>query len=162
MKPEIPSNISVNYIGVALCVASIILFLFVDVEIGVEESHEIQPLINNPCQNIQANLDTSKKPDIFDRMSIKVKRIVGTVLSIFTGAMFGLSLTPILYLVDNYPDASHDYNMYAFSYSTGILLGSLIYFVIYCIVKKNRPDVYPESILPALFVGNYFFLIQNI
>lgn len=123
---------------------------------GIDETRqEIEPLINQSDPNIQSNLENSTKLDVFDRMSVKVKRIVGTVLSIFTGAMFGLSLTPILYLVDNYPDASPDYNMYAFSYSTGILLGSFVYFIIYCLVKKNKPDVYPESILPALVVGNF-------
>lgn len=141
----------------ALCIASIVLFLLVDVDMGIEETRqEIEPLINQSDLNIQYNQDKSLNQDVFDRMSVKVKRIVGTLLSIFTGAMFGLSLTPILYLVDNYPDASPDYNMYAFSYSTGILLGSFVYFIIYCLVKKNKPDVYPESILPALVVGIFF------
>ena len=33
---------------------------------------------------------------------------------------------------------------YAFSMNTGILAGMFFYFVIYCLYKKNKPDVYPR------------------
>jgi len=42
---------------------------------------------------------------------------------------------------------------YTFSLFTGILLASSFWFIIYCIVKKNQPVVYPKVILPGLISG---------
>lgn len=50
-------------------------------------------------------------------------------------------------------DASQDNNDYAFSLSCGIMLSSLFYFIIYCIVLKNKPKIYPEIIFPCFVIG---------
>ena len=39
---------------------------------------------------------------------------------------------------------------YVLSHYTGIFLSGTFYFLIYCIFKKNKPDVYPEVILPGV------------
>lgn len=44
---------------------------------------------------------------------------------------------------------------YVFSHFTGILLTSILYFVIYCVIMKNRPRIYPRAILPAFASGEY-------
>ena len=49
-------------------------------------------------------------------------------------------------------DASQDNNDYAFSLSCGIMLSSLFYFIIYCIVLKNKPKIYPEIIFPCFVI----------
>lgn len=47
---------------------------------------------------------------------------------------------------------------YVFAHFTGILLTSILYFIIYCIIKKNQPIVYPKAILPAFASGKLFFM----
>lgn len=38
---------------------------------------------------------------------------------------------------------------YVFAHSSGIFLTSTVYFVAYCIAMRNRPNLYPEAILPG-------------
>ena len=42
---------------------------------------------------------------------------------------------------------------YAFSQFSGTLLASTVYFLIYCLVKRNRPDLYPEAVGPGFLSG---------
>ena len=42
---------------------------------------------------------------------------------------------------------------YLFGHYSGILLASTFYFVVYCLLMKNRPRVYPKAILPGLLSG---------
>lgn len=128
-----------NYVGVILCISSICLFLFVE----TETTHT----------NLIQQIESESKLDIYDKLSTKTKRILGSSLSILSGVMFGLSITPILYVQDNYENVSQNYNDYAFSYNTGLFLGSILYFFVYCIIKKNKPDIYPEAILPGFITG---------
>jgi hypothetical protein len=93
-------------------------------------------------------------------MSTLVKRILGISLSIFSGLMYGQSNTPVTYVRNNYPDASTNALDHIFSYYTGILGGSVIYFVIYCAANKNTPILFPKVILPAL--GKYCFKYHKI
>lgn len=38
---------------------------------------------------------------------------------------------------------------YVFAHFSGIFLTSTVYFLIYCAVRKNKPNVYPQAILPG-------------
>jgi len=42
---------------------------------------------------------------------------------------------------------------YVFSHFCGILLASTFYFMLYCLLKKNRPCIYPDATFPALISG---------
>ena len=42
---------------------------------------------------------------------------------------------------------------YVFGQFTGILVTSTIWFILYCVWKRNKPKIYPEVILPALASG---------
>ena len=42
---------------------------------------------------------------------------------------------------------------YAFSQFSGTLLASTVYFLIYCLVKRNKPDLYPEAVGPGFLSG---------
>ena len=135
-----------------------------------DNQNQLNPLNNQPTKKKAINNesteqivqedeksidDSANKTDFFDKMSTLVKRILGISLSIFSGLMYGQSNTPVTYVRNNYPDASTNALDHIFSYYTGILCGSIIYFVIYCAVKKNIPILYPKTILPGL--GKYFF-----
>ncbi|RMC13855.1 hypothetical protein DUI87_08938 [Hirundo rustica rustica] len=49
---------------------------------------------------------------------------------------------------------------YVFAHFSGIFLTSTIYFLIYCAVRKNKPYVYPQAILPG-FVSGVLWAIAN-
>jgi len=49
---------------------------------------------------------------------------------------------------------------YVFSHFTGIFFTSTIIFVIYCIIKRNKPRVYPEAILPGIVCGILWAIAQ--
>lgn len=157
MKPDVPSNVIYNYIGVALAVASTVLFMFVKTDVNKKANSE------NEDTNVSTSPDTNKSQelmeeyeDIFekiDKLSGKMKRIVGTVLALICGAIFGEAFTPIL-LVTQQNGSSKNYLDYLFSYFSGILFTSLCYFVIYCGLKRNKPVIYPGIVLPGLLSGN--------
>jgi hypothetical protein len=42
---------------------------------------------------------------------------------------------------------------YVFSQFCGTLLASTVYFLIYCIYKRNKPDLYPEAVGPGFLSG---------
>ena len=145
-----------NYIGVLLAIISAIILLFVKVE-TLKENEPV--LIDNIEQADSDNelsinlIKPNEDKDIFDTMSKTKKRIVGTFLSFFAGVMYGFAYMPGLYIQNNVENASQNNNDYAFSMSTGIFLSSLMYFVVYCVFRKNQPKVYPEIILPSFITG---------
>ena len=103
----------------------------------------------------QSNSDANKShlEAFYDRLGPMQKRVIGIILSIFAGVMFGVSYTPVTYIQDNYADASRNLNDYAFSFNAGIFITSLVYFVIYCAFERNEPKLYPQAILPSLVTG---------
>ncbi len=38
---------------------------------------------------------------------------------------------------------------YVFAQYSGIFLTSTVYFILYCAIKKNRPQVFPKAVLPG-------------
>ncbi|CAF0885831.1 unnamed protein product [Didymodactylos carnosus] len=97
-------------------------------------------------------------------------RLIAYILAIICGSLFGLIFTPSTYIQDHpekYPNASKNGLHYAFSMYSGILLTSSVFFFVYTIVKRNRPQIYAESICPALVSGILWgiaqaaFLISN-
>ena len=91
-------------------------------------------------------------------------RIIGCVLAIISGILFGLVFTPSTYIQDHrkdkYPTASKNGLHYIFSMYTGILFASGVYYSIYIIAKRNRPYVHIESILPAFISGIMWGIAQ--
>lgn len=81
------------------------------------------------------------------------KRIIGISLSVTAGICVGLTYAPYLYVIDRYDNVSKNGLDYIFSMFTGFLITAFIYFIIYCIIKKNRPLVIPTSIVPGFANG---------
>jgi hypothetical protein len=159
----IPANSFLNYLGVAFAIGSIAIFVLVETDAQTvrkgsdrddKKDEENQAIVNNDYSN-----EDEEVADYYNQQSqpvlkiTRVKKIIGILLSMFAGVMYGVCYTPILYVQDNYANASLNQNDYSFSYNTGIFLGSLFYFILYCIYKKNKPDVYPEIIFPAFISG---------
>ena len=144
-----------NYAGVAISCVSVVVFVFVKTETDIVESHmkvdEKEESINEVLTEKQQQ---QKAAD--NKRSSLLKKVAGIFLSSFAGIMFAFSYAPILYCQNNYPGASQNQNDYSFSYNSGIFLGSLFYFIVYCVVKKNKPIIYPECMFPAIISGKTF------
>jgi hypothetical protein len=166
--PQIPNNILLNYIGVFLTIISIFVFLFIKTETATFMIEERRPINVNESSitkktystieaknnhNTQPHSNLSKLERLLDNLSLRWKRIIGVSLSLFAGTLMGFSYAPILYVKNNYPNASQDLNDYYFGYCVGALLGALLIFVIYAIYENNKPKVYPEIVVPGLLAG---------
>lgn len=145
LNKEVPSNQILNYIGVAMALISAIFYLFVKSETQTNERNTSSfsrsnktGVLDEPESKLNPtdslNSDEEEK-DFIEKLNPTFKRILGTGLAIFSGVMYGQSNTPILYTTAH-SGGSGNYLDYLFSYYTGILITSLVYFIIYCIVKK--------------------------
>lgn len=159
-----PNIVYLDFMGVAFCLIALFLFFFVTPEeaelklkkktrdnepllIDTTDSNTNYGSINKPSR------DLSEDSSIYDKINPALKKLVGVLFALVCGLLIALSYIPILYIENNYPNASQDQNDYALSYNTGLFLGSLVLFIIYCIVNKNQPKVYPEAILPTFIAG---------
>jgi glucose uptake protein GlcU len=89
-----------------------------------------------------------------DRLGVWPRRIIGFSLALLAGLFFGTQFIFIQYL-KFCTDEAHTCNDtdYLFGHFSGILLASTFYLVIYSVVKRNRPCVYPRVIVPGLISG---------
>jgi hypothetical protein len=166
VKAEIPSETTLNYIGVLLAATSGLFYLFVKSE-SITNVQDREQLIDgrdvsstenfsniNNSNAINNTTTSSNSPEtFFDNLSSPSKRILGTCMACLSGILYAFTFTPALYVQDNYKEASQNALDYVFSLYTGIYLSSVMYFTIYCIIKKSKPQVYPRVILPALVSG---------
>lgn len=74
-------------------------------------------------------------------------------LAVFLGCLHGLMLTPVVYVQENDKNFTGSVLDYMFSFFSGVFLSSTIYFVGYSIIKKNRPYMAPELVLPSIIYG---------
>jgi hypothetical protein len=147
IRAEIPSNIYLNYLAICFAILSTIVLLFV-------KTTNTHVLVNKKIKNNE--LDIFDKMDSYFKQKFNInwfKHLLGICLSIFSGITGAFIYVPQLYVMSSEFDASQDNNDYAFSLSCGIMLSSLFYFIIYCIVLKNKPKIYPEIIIPSFLTG---------
>jgi hypothetical protein len=149
-----------NYVGVVLCGLSGLFYLFVrsdsqvpDERQALIEHDEIAQAVLTTNNN---EIQTTNDETFFDILSPSNKRILGISMACISGVLYGFTFTPALYVQDNYVNASQNALDYVFSLYTGIYLSAILYFCLYCIIRKNKPRVYPRIILPALVSGKFY------
>ncbi|XP_075468648.1 transmembrane protein 144 [Ascaphus truei] len=167
IDPEVVAKPYLNYFGAGLSALSAIIFLFVKTDVKcvtLPSASEAAPLLRN---SINHSENTTTDESWVDKLSPLKKRIVGCVLAIGAGILYGCCFVPVLYIKDHsknnesiYAGSSQFDLDYVFSHSSGIFLTSTAYFVIYCAVMKNHPKVYPEAILPG-FISGFLWAIAN-
>jgi hypothetical protein len=177
IKPEIPNNPTLNYVGVSLAAISGIFYLFVRNETNDTTNQDQENLIQNNNPNDFTSLNeiiNVSNPDsqqqsgnFLERLNPNMKRILGTTMAVVAGILYAFTFTPALFIQDNYENASQNALDYVFSLYTGIYVVSISYFTIYCVIKKNKPEMYPRVILPGLAsglmwgIGNSSFFLAN-
>uniref|UniRef100_A0A8C1KCM7 Transmembrane protein 144a n=1 Tax=Cyprinus carpio TaxID=7962 RepID=A0A8C1KCM7_CYPCA len=84
----------------------------------------------------------------------------GSFLAVVAGLLYGTSFVPVLYIKNHASDPDSQYSGasqfdldYVFAQYSGIFLTSTVYFVLYCAIKKNKPQVFPKAVLPGFLSG---------
>ncbi|XP_071388705.1 transmembrane protein 144b [Centroberyx affinis] len=148
-----------NYCGAGLCLLSGLIFFFVKTDVETHPSSESTPLLIDRRVNSGVYGPTSSEFWI-DLIGSKTRRLIGCLLAVVSGLLYGSSFAPILYIKSH--SSCHDsvfhgaslYDLdYVYAQSSGIFLTSTVYFIIYCAAMNNRPRVYSRAILPGLLSG---------
>ncbi|GAB1601687.1 transmembrane protein 144-like isoform X1 [Argonauta hians] len=160
--PQIPNNKVMNHIALALAVLSGISYTLVKSEVTSSKSTEVpyrevigynEDILAPPFTASRPSVSESEKDSTYiDRLSPLKKRILGTVLAIFSGSLYGLNFVPAIYIQNNYHACKNGLDC-VFAHYCGIYLTGSVYFTLYIIYKRNKPVVYPKAILPGILSG---------
>ncbi|XP_056296209.1 transmembrane protein 144b [Pseudoliparis swirei] len=155
---DVPRPI-LNYCGAGLCLLSSLIFLFVKTDVKLHISAESIPLLLDRRSN-SCSYGQSSSEFWMDAIGPKTRRVIGCLLAVVAGTLYGLSFAPILYIKNqsSTPDSvfygASDYDLdYVYAQCCGIFVASTVYLAIYCAAMNNRPRVYSRVILPGLFSG---------
>ncbi|XP_078683619.1 transmembrane protein 144-like isoform X2 [Branchiostoma floridae x Branchiostoma belcheri] len=161
---------ALDYIGVALGFLRPILFSFVKSDVMDKPATERSPLLaaetTEGTINTQYERDTTFTREESDHSWVDIlspvqKRILGTLMALFAGCMYGLNFAPVLYAQQHYNGATDDGLDYVFAHYSGIYATSTLYFILYAIYMKNRPKVFPRAILPTLLSGAMWGIAES-
>ncbi|XP_006815713.1 transmembrane protein 144-like [Saccoglossus kowalevskii] len=121
------------------------------------------PIITS--QHLQASADTTTEDNSdaswVDNLTPLQKKLVGCSLAVIAGCLYGLNFAPCLYVQNNVDGASTNGLDYVFAHFCGIYITGTGYFVIYCIAKKNKPNLFPSLVLPAMISGAMWAVAQT-
>jgi len=179
IKAQIPptrTKLILNYTSVVLAAISAIFFLFIKstntrrVPRFVATLGEELPVANGKTGNISVETERILETDFpfLNRLSDPVQKILGCTLAALAGSFYGLIFIPDQYIRDHPEKFIYKNNRppnnglyYVRSQYSGILLSSLVYFIIYAALKRNRPSINPSIALPAMISGS-MWAIANI
>jgi len=89
------------------------------------------------------------------------QRTKGIMCAILAGCCYGANFLPSTWIQDHVAGASKDGLDYVFNQFCGILASSAVYFLVYCIVMRNKPVVNPEIALPGFVSGVMWAIAQT-
>uniref|UniRef100_A0A0K0F820 Transmembrane protein 144 homolog (inferred by orthology to a C. elegans protein) n=1 Tax=Strongyloides venezuelensis TaxID=75913 RepID=A0A0K0F820_STRVS len=164
--PSVPKSPIINYIGLIFVIMGGILFSRVKSSTiqrsdsqesfgPVDEVDEESSILNRE-NNVNGT-------EVINIDSTKYKKEIAIFLSICAGLCYGLTFLPVVYIQSHpkkYPEAPKDAIAFAFSHYTGIFVTTTVFMVIYCIYKKNKPEINNEIILPAIITGIIWSIAQ--
>ncbi|XP_074650104.1 transmembrane protein 144-like isoform X2 [Tubulanus polymorphus] len=161
LTPEYPTNYALNYAGVACAVFSALVLVTIKPDVtgsselvrSNSQDELLGPTGVNSLTDSRTLIVGINEGNYIDRLTPLKKRIIGIVLSVFSGSLYGLSFTPCIYIQNNYKGASQDGLDYVFGFFCGIYATSFLYFTIYCMISKNKPNIYGQAILPGIVSG---------
>lgn len=141
-----------SYVGALFAAISAICFALIKPEVA-ETTKNI--LKNQPING------ESIRGDWTEKLTNLQRRILGVVLSLIAGFFYGTNFNPPQYIMDNCnKECSQNGLDYVFSHFSGIYLTSTIYFLLYCVWVSNKPQVYPEVVLPGYISGIMWAIAQ--
>ncbi|XP_059201490.1 transmembrane protein 144b [Centropristis striata] len=148
-----------NYCGAGLCLLSGLIFFFVKTDVELHPNSESIPLLLDRRTNTSSYGQSTSEIWI-EAVGPKTRRLIGCLLAVVSGLLYGSSFTPILFIKNHsscHDSMFHGASVYDLDYvhaqCSGIFLASTVYFAIYCAAMGNRPRVYSRAILPGLLCG---------
>jgi len=163
-----------NILGIGFALISMTLASFVKPTIKSQESYEAAKItddedLSNPLANPTSDVDGNLQTPLLDDSTPtpNSQRLTGVVLAMVAGFFFGTNFDPPQYVMDRVDGASSDALDYVFSHFCGILLTSVLWFVVYCCYKQyySKPaqklDLNPDVIVPALISGIMWAIAQT-
>jgi hypothetical protein len=161
LAAQIPSNKILNYIGISISLFSILFYVFVKTqpkktadkgtEIQLTHVHVDNRDIDKQTTTANKHKTKTDAKDIFDRFSPQTRRIVGFVLIVAVGLLYGSAFIPMIYMGQQNKNAN--YLDYLLAYYSGIFMTTFVFLIINSALMKNRPTVYPTLMLPGLVSG---------
>uniref|UniRef100_A0A673L9H4 Transmembrane protein 144a n=1 Tax=Sinocyclocheilus rhinocerous TaxID=307959 RepID=A0A673L9H4_9TELE len=143
---ETVSKPVLNFCGAGLCLLSAIVFFFVKTDVQRSATSEETPLLIDHTVNSDSVVATDDS--WVDALTPRTKRLVGTFLAVVAGLLYGTSFVPVLYIKNHFGKSRLPHYKHC-----GIFLTSTVYFVLYCAIKKNKPQVFPKAVLPGFLSG---------
>ncbi|XP_066287229.1 transmembrane protein 144-like [Branchiostoma lanceolatum] len=162
---------ALDYVGVALGFLRLVLFSFVKSDVMDRPMvTERSPLLSG--ETTEGTINTKYERDTtfareesdhswVDNLSPVQKRILGILMALFAGCMYGLNFAPVLYAQQHYDGATDNGLDYVFAHYSGIYATSTLYFILYAMYMKNKPKVFPRAILPTLLSGAMWGVAQT-
>uniref|UniRef100_A0A7S2GGV1 EamA domain-containing protein n=1 Tax=Haptolina brevifila TaxID=156173 RepID=A0A7S2GGV1_9EUKA len=151
---------TLNYIGVALAV--IALFMYTGIKTtDPAKSNKVMSSDTRADQMNDILLDNQPaEPVEAPKQSAAAKKIIGILMAITAGVMFGNTFTPpnVILYAKHGPQSSIDY---VFSHFCGIFATSTFWFMVYCCVMKGHPLINPRLTLPAFVSGLMWAIAQT-
>ncbi|XP_073720853.1 transmembrane protein 144a [Misgurnus anguillicaudatus] len=158
IEAETVSKPVLNYCGAGLCFISAIVFFFVKSDGQRSTTSEETPLLID--HSVNSETVNATDDSWVDALTPRSKRIVGSLLAVVAGLLYGSSFVPVLYIKNHAADPDSQYRGasqfdldYVFAQYSGIFLTSTVYFLLYCAFKKNKPQVFPKAVLPGFVSG---------
>uniref|UniRef100_A0A8C2ATH0 Transmembrane protein 144a n=1 Tax=Cyprinus carpio TaxID=7962 RepID=A0A8C2ATH0_CYPCA len=126
---------------------------------GIGAESVSKPVLNS-CGTVNSESVVATDDSWVDALTPRTKRLVGSFLAVVAGLLYGTSFVPVLYIKNHASDPDSQYSGasqfdldYVFAQYSGIFLTSTVYFVLYCAIKKNKPQVFPKAVLPGFLSG---------
>eukprot|EP00941_MAST-03F_sp_MAST-3F-sp1_P001292 g1292.t1 len=110
-----------------------------------------QQSLHDPVHLVATTENASHGFAAIDTLPTNSKRMLGIVLALIAGCAFGSNFDPELKVIADGGDSNSLH--YVFSQFTGILLTSILLFLLYCAGKRNEPIINRELFVPAFFSG---------
>jgi len=155
---------ALNYLGVAVAAISIALYLPIKTNAqkkSATEDQESAPLLKSNVMSVNQapsnDIGINEIPQ--DNKKSGMKKFFGILAAFVAGLLYGVNMLPVSYLQDKHPTANP--LAFAMSHYAGIFLMSTIIVIVYAIFKKNKPQFYPQTLLPALVAGFLWAIAQS-
>ncbi|KJH43778.1 hypothetical protein DICVIV_10207 [Dictyocaulus viviparus] len=142
---KIPHNNIMNIIGIIVVCAGGCFFATLK-----HHPMKVRPV---PWEESSERNDSMQKTE--PELVSTTKRIIATVLTIPTGALYGNMTTPMCHLVGKigFDQEIQTYSTFFFSFALGAFTMSSIIFMVYSLYRRNRPFINPELTAPSLLSG---------
>ena len=99
--------------------------------------------------------------DPLSERPVAAERAKGIGASLIAGTCYGLNFLPTTWIQQHKKGASPNGLDYVFNQFCGILAASILYFLIYCVWKGNKPQVNPQIIGPGFISGVMWAVAQS-